>query len=163
MVFRPDGLGIVWFGTDPAATIAAVEAYLGFPPTADTGWVGNLVYGVCPGTTYRRVSFDGLDLEFADAGYFGAGGSAPQFFTYRYTGSPPGITPGPPQSVDVGMTVAALQAMYPGVTLYPGDELFGPTFRVSTASQYEQLWGQLTGNSATDTVLSVTGGIGCGE
>jgi hypothetical protein len=163
MVFRPDGLGIVWFGSDPEAAITAVQAYLGFAPTDDTGWVGNLVFGVCPGTTFRRVTFDGLQLEFADAGYFGAGGSAPQLFTYRYNGSPAGITPGPPHSIDVGITVAELTTMYPGVTLYPADEFFGPTFRVTTAVQYEQLWGQLTGLADTDTVLSITGGIGCGE
>ena len=68
MLFLPDGLGIVAFGSDPDGTIAIVQASLGIAPTADTGWVGSFDYGVCPGTTFRRVSFDGLDLEFADDG-----------------------------------------------------------------------------------------------
>ena len=52
--------------------------------------------------------------------------------------------------------------MYPGVTLFSGDPLFGDTFRFEPGG-FNQLWGRLTGVTPADTVLSVAGGIGCGE
>jgi hypothetical protein len=63
-----------------------------------------------------------------------------------------------PEGIAVGSTVAALKSAYPGVYVYGGDDVFGPYFVVG-----ENLTGFLTGDSDTDTVQSVIGGITCGE
>jgi hypothetical protein len=157
--FLADGLGIVDFGASPEDAVAIVGAYLGSDPTADSGWGpawGD--YGACPGNEYRQVEFQGLALKFTDAGLFQPAGTR-QFFAYSYDGNPPGIAFG---QLDIGTTVADLQALYPTVTVYPADEIFGPTFRVEGAGS-QQLWGLLTGTGPADTVTFLTGGWGCGE
>lgn len=158
LMFWPDGLAITMFGDDPGTAIAAAQAYLGFPPTFDSGWVGPLEYGVCPGTEYRRVVFDGLTLQFTDAGYFAPDG-ARQFFGYMYSGSPSGLTVG----LDVGNTLADLLAAYPAASVFTGDPYFGTTFRVDYPGTHEQLWGVLTGDTMGDTIVQIHGGWGCGE
>jgi predicted small lipoprotein YifL len=162
LLFLPDGLSIVSFGASPPEAIGAVEAYLGIGPTEDTGWIGPYEFAVCPGTEFRMVSFRGLGLMFTDAGYFAPEGSR-QFFAYVYYGDPPGISPGPPLSVDIGTTVDQIQALYPVVELYGDDPLFGPVFRVPGAGTWDQLWGQTTGTAPADTVVFLQGGVGCGE
>ncbi len=158
LMFWPDGLAITMFGDDPTTAIAGVQAYLGFLPTFDSGWVGPLEYGVCPGTDYRHVVFDGLTLQFTDAGYFAPDG-ARGLFGYMCNGSPFGLTVG----LDVGNTLADLLAAYPGASVFTGDPHFGTTFRVDYPGTHEQLWGVLTGDAMGDTIEQVHGGWGDGE
>jgi hypothetical protein len=157
--FLQDGLNITDFGDTPPVAIDAVRDYLGMATTFNSGWGpawGD--YGACPGTEYRQVRFGGLTLHFTDAGYFAPEGTR-QFFAWSYDGDPPNITVGP---LDIGMTVADLQALYPAVTIYAGDPISGDTFRVVGPGQ-EQLWGRLTGTGAGDTIVFLVGGTGCGE
>ena len=158
LMFWPDGLAITTFGDDPATAIGAVQAYLGFPPTFDSGWVGPLEYGVCPGSEYRQVVFDGLTLQFTDAGYFAPDGTR-QLFGYMYNGSPPNLTVG----FDVGNTLADLLAAYPAAQVFTDDPYFGTTFRVEYPGTHEQLWGVLTGDAMDATITQIHGGWGCGE
>ena len=58
----------------------------------------------------------------------------------------------------VGATVAQLRGAYPDIRIVPGDENLGPNFVVS-----DELTGELTGTGDTDRVLSLSGGIPCGE
>jgi hypothetical protein len=159
--FLADGLNIVDFGERPAATVTAVRDYLGTIKTFDSGWGpawGD--YGACPGTEYRQVEFGGLVLQFSDGGNFQPAGTR-HFFAWSYDGTPPGITT--PGGLDVGMTVADLQALYPSVMLAYDDLYYGDVFRVEGASPGEQLWGMLTGPGSSDTITYLTGGWGCGE
>jgi hypothetical protein len=160
ILFRPDGLGVATFGTDPDDTVATMALFLG-PPTDDTGWVSSFdTFGVCPGPNARQVGWGELFLLFTDEGPFPGGG--PQFFSYSYRGSAPGPTPGPPESIDAGVTVDQVLAIWPTAVVTAGDEFFPPHFRVEQGAG-EQLYGTLTGLSATDTVIEVYGGYGCGE
>ena len=157
--FRVDGLNIVEFGAAPDEAVAVVGAYLGMSPTFDSGWVPAVGdFGVCPGTEYRQVEFAGLELKFTDEALFQPAGTR-HFFAWAYDGNPPGITPWP---LDVGATVADLQALYPAALLSGDDPLFGSTFRVDGAAG-QQLWGRLTGTGPADTITYLTGGWGCGE
>lgn len=157
--FLQDGLDITDFGDTPPVAINAVRDYLSMETTFNSNWGpawGD--YGACPGTEYRQVKFGGLTLHFTDAGFFAPEGTR-QFFAWSYDGDPPNITTGP---LDIGMTVADLQALYPAVTIYAEVPIFGDTFRVVGPGQ-EQLWGRLTGTGAGDTIVYLVGGIGCGE
>lgn len=164
IIFEPDGIGIAQFGDDPNVVIAFLEDVFG-APTFDSGWIagGFGDYGVCPGTDFRRVEFDGGDFvaHFADGDHFGPAGTR-VFYFYAWYGGAPGPTPGPPASIDAGTQVGTLKSMYPGVELYDDDPFFGDTFRV-TAAGSNQLWGTLTGITDGDQIIDVTGGLGCGE
>jgi hypothetical protein len=158
--FLTGGLNIVDFGATPDDALTLVGAYLGSSPTFDSGWVAAAGdYGVCPGTEYRQVAFGGLVLKFTDGDIFQPAGTR-HFFGWAYDGSSPGITPSP---LDVGITVAALQALYPAAQLFGDDPLYGNTFRLDGAANGEQLWGVLTGAGAADTITYLAGGWGCGE
>jgi hypothetical protein len=160
MELRMDGLGIVDFGASPTDTIAAVRDDLGFNKTDDSNWGpawGD--YGACPGTEYRQVSFGGLTLGFSDVERFQPAGTR-QFISWTYDGDPAiEVVVG----VDVGMTVADLQGLYPTVSLLYDDVVYGDVFRVEGSVSGEQLWGRLTGPDAGDTIEYLVGGWGCGE
>ncbi len=163
LVFRPDGLGVVSFGDPPDEVLAAVESYVGFPPTDDTGWVDAATFApVCPGPTVRLVEFDNLLLLFADGGYFAPSGTE-QFVSYLYFGGSPEILAGPPVSIDVGGTVEELLAMYPDADVIPDYGRFGPTFSIPSPVGGALLWGELTGVGLADEIVSIRGGIGCGD
>ena len=162
--FNPDGLGFAQFGDDPVAVMAVAATYFGAPST-DSGWMpgGFGPAGVCPGTQFRQVYYHGdtLMLMFSDADYFLPGG-VQNFLFYSYAGPAP-ITAGPPTSIDVGTTVAQLTAMWPGVTISGDDPLFGNSFYYNPGPGFENLFGQLTGTTPTDTITYLSGGVGCGE
>ena len=160
ILFLPDGLSVVSFGMSPEDTIATMTLFLG-PPIDDTGWVDAFDnFGVCPGPITRQVAWGGLYLMFTDPGPFAGGGA--QFFSYFYVAGAPGPTPGPPQSVDAGTTVDEVLAIWPTAVISPADEFFAANFRVDLGGGH-QLYGLLTGTTATDTVTEVYGGYGCGE
>jgi hypothetical protein len=161
LVLRPTGLGNALFGADPDEVIDYVTQILG-PSTADSGWADPLSsFGVCPGTEVRGVTWGDLTLLFGDESWAATGRR--HFFNYVY-GPPlvPGnIDPAGPRTdsgVKIGDTVAQLRAAYPSVQVFPGEEIFGPSFIVE-----EHFTGFLTGVGNTDTVISFIGGQGCGE
>jgi hypothetical protein len=160
LVLGQDRLGTAMFGVEPEAVVSYVTAILG-PPTADSGWADpNSAFGVCPGTEVRGVTWGDLLLLFSDES--GVASGRRHFFSYTLGPAfGASITPAgmaTPEGIAVGSTVAALKSAYPGVYVYGGDDVFGPYYVVS-----ENLSGFLTGDSDTDTVQSVIGGITCGE
>ena len=160
LVLGQDRLGTALFGVEPEAVISYVTAILG-PPTADSGWADpNSAFGVCPGTEVRGVTWGDLLLLFSDAS--GVASGRRHFFSYTL-GPPFGATITPagmatPEGIGIGSTVADLKRAYPEVYVYGGDDVFGPYFVVN-----ENLSGFLTGDTDTDTVQSVIGGVTCGE
>jgi hypothetical protein len=160
ITFRPGGLGIVAFGDPPAWVISAVESTLGFPPTADSGWIpSSEVAPVCPGPTVRIVEWDSLGILFADDGYFAPPGTE-QFVAYWHYGVPPWV--GTQDGVGVGATVTDLLAVHPDALITSESGRFGPTFSIA-GGDGELLWGELTGVSGADEITSISGGIGCGD
>jgi hypothetical protein len=164
IAFLPDGLGFATFGDDPGSVIGNAAALFG-PPSSDSGWLagGFGDRGVCPGDYFRQVYFlgDTLMLMFSDIDYFVAGG-IDNFVHYAYSGVTP-ITAGPPDSIDIGTTVAEATAIWPGATVEGGDPLFGDVFYFDAGSSFYRLFARLTGTAPGDTIEYVAAGVGCGE
>ncbi|MEP1124367.1 MAG: hypothetical protein ABJH68_10805, partial [Ilumatobacter sp.] len=156
-VLGPDGLGAVPFGTEPEQTITFLTSVLG-APTADTGWVDPFEIGACSGTRIRRVDWNQLQLEFGDASDVVQGRD--HFYAYFYgregsaTAEPAGLQTA--EEIGVGSSVASLLAAYPGITLFQGDDLIGPSFNVN-----DNLTGRMSGTADDDVVEVVVGGLPC--
>jgi hypothetical protein len=159
--FLPDGLGLVSFGATPDEVIAAMTPLFG-PPSRDLDWQDE---PLCPGPQNRFMDFgDGmfdLYLMFTTGDLFAPAGTG-HFFAYSYQG---GVdVPVSPPDLTVGTKLSELQALYPGVEVLDDPFVLGQyVFRVQDPGSYEALSGNLSGNSAGSVVLSVRGGIGCGE
>ena len=160
LVLRETGLGDAVFGADPDEVIAYVRAILG-APTADSGWADPLsTFGVCPGTEVRGVTWGDLTLLFTDESIVTSGRQ--HFFTYTYGPAfsasidPDGLTT--PNGITVGSSVADLKAAFPGIVVYPGDDIVDASFYVN-----DNLTGFLTGTSDTDAIETIFGGVPCGE
>lgn len=154
-----DGLGIVTFGAEPEAAIAAATAVFG-EPTEDTGWSDPLTVSTCAGTQVRRVSWGSLSLYFGDESPVAQG--TPHLFAYSYgtaddlEGAPVGLAT--PEGIGLGSTVEFLRAAYPEVVVEPGEEgIIEPNFFLS-----DVLSGRLTGGGDADLVTVIIGGDACG-
>lgn len=165
-LFQPWGIGFADFGTDPETVLGLAEILWG-PPSGDTGWMptssGSL--GVCPGTQVRQVMFlgDTLTLMFSDVEAF-VPGTAPKFVWYGYySPAMTRLTAGPPDSIDLGVTVAEMLAIWPTMNIESDDPLFGDAFWIRPDAGFQYLGGTLTGTSGADTIEYVNGGYGCGE
>ncbi len=167
IVLGADGLGVARFGDEPESTVAALVALLG-PATEDSGWIDPFsVFGTCPGTEVRGVSWDDLTLLFTDA----EDGIAPEggrhFFSYAYFvglngGRPFGLAT--ESGITLGSTVAQLGAAYGNQLEIFVDEFFGTSWEVEFDLESGRfLGGALTGTADDDLVSSIAGGIGCGE
>ncbi|MFZ4810874.1 MAG: hypothetical protein ACOYL9_05985 [Ilumatobacteraceae bacterium] len=159
LVLREDGLGDALFGAAPDDVVSYVTAILG-SPTSDTGWTDPFSFGVCPGTEVRGVTWTDLRLLFSNQSTVATGRR--HFFNYVY-GPLPGTSVTPAglrtdQGILIGSTVAELRAAYPRVLLFQQDDVFGPSFAIS-----ETLVGFLTGTTSGDRIVSIIGGLPCGE
>lgn len=159
LLLARDGLGIVSFGDDADATIAAVTAVLGESDN-DSGWVDPLSIGACAGEQARFVAWGSLYLYFSDESAFGHG--EPHFFGYSYGSEsdleaiPEGLAT--TEGIGLGTTVAFLRAAYHDVVVEAGEEgLFPSNFYVD-----DNLSGRLTGGNDDDLVTVIIGGDPCG-
>jgi hypothetical protein len=164
--FLPDGLDAFTFGDAASDVMTAATALFG-PPSSDTGWLagGFGDYGVCPGSEFRQVSYlgDTLTLMFSDVEYFAPGGVRNFIYYSYYSPAMAPLTDGPPASIDVGVTVADLLAIWPAAEVTEDDPIFGPRFVYRPGSGFEGLYGSLTGVADDDVITYVSGGVGCGE
>lgn len=157
------GVGLASFGQSPDAVIAAVSAVLG-PPDEDTGWVDAFsVYGTCPPPEIRGVHWGNLVLLFANGGTDFAPAGTEHFFTYTYYGSPPDLET--TEGIGVGDTLAELQAAYPGATVdeSPFDPSSGVWAVDTNPVDAGGLFGFASGTSPDATIVSILGGLVCGE
>jgi hypothetical protein len=159
--FYTDGFGIVGFGATPDEVIAALDPLFG-PPGIDSGWMNE---PLCPGPEFRFFQYSDVLFDFRVLFTTGAlfrDDGVGHFFTFNYQGDTP--VPVTPPHLTVGTTVAELEALHPGVVYQENPFLNGVMdYVVAGNGENEQLYGQLTGTSPSDTVTSVQGGIGCGE
>lgn len=158
--FRMDGLGIVQFGDSPESVIAAMTDLFG-EPIRDTGWIDE---PICPGPMTRIVGFGidifDFDLYFTTGDLFAPAGTE-HFHGYDYEGATP-VPVNPPQ-LTVGTTIAQLEALYPSVEFHPSP-FFQDEFEFLVEGPgNQQLNGRVSGTGAGDVVLTVEGGVGCGE
>ena len=157
--FRIDGLGIAHFGDSPEEVIAAMTAIFG-DPFRDTGWINE---PICPGPMTRVVDFGielfDFQLLFSNGDQFAPAGTE-HFHGYLYNGATP-VPVSPPQ-LAVGTTISELEALYPSVTYPPNPFVGGSDFLVDGPGN-QKLRGRVSGTGPSDTVLTITGGVQCGE
>jgi hypothetical protein len=159
--FFVDGLGVVDFGATPEEVAAALEPFFG-EPTTDSGWFAEIL---CPGDNHRFFQFGEALFDFrvlfTDGDLFRDDGVG-HFYTFAYKGQTE--VPVTPPDLTVGTTVAQFEDLYPEVEYSPNPFLQNVTdYRVDGDTEYELLYGQVSGTDPDDVVETVQGGIGCGE
>ena len=171
LALEPDGIGAVDFGASPDDAIAYATAFLG-PPVRDTGWVDSFSeFGTCPPPEVRGVQWgtspNGFSHAFtllftkAATSHLPAGGE--HLFGYDYFGGDVDLST--PEGMTVGSTLLEGQALYPTMDINesPWDPASGVWVVDDNPSDDAQLFGFATGQSDTDQVTSILGGVTCGE
>jgi hypothetical protein len=170
LVLETDGVGslgaLVDFGTNDEVAVAEVTAALG-PNTEDSGWIPSFSgYGTCPGDEVRGVEWGSFVMLFTNADTAFATGGARHFFSYYYT-EPAQPDFATPEMIEIGSTVAQLKAAYEGPDFVFTEFEFDPSLGHWTYDHdfdaQTLLWGITTGFTDGDLVMSINGGIGCGE
>lgn len=158
--FFMDGLGVAEFGDPPAAVIAALTELFG-DPIRDTGWIDE---PICPGPMTRIVGFGvdifDFDIYFSTGDLFAPAGTE-HFHGYDYEGATP--VPVSPPELTVGTKVSELEALYPSVDFVENPFFLGEWDYLVDGPGNEGLNGRLSGTDPGDVVLTVEGGVGCGE
>jgi hypothetical protein len=154
LALRGDGLGVVDFGADPDAAVAAVTMELG-DPAADTGWEPSTsTYGTCPGDQIRGVEWSGLVLLFTDGDT--AEGTGEHFFTWRVIGAPPAVATA--TGLGWGATATDAEELYPDKVERLEEEPLPPYLEIDAEG------GPITAFlDETDTITNLEAGTPCGE
>ncbi len=130
-------------------------------PSRDTGWIDEVL---CPGPMNRFVDFGAelfdFQILFTNGNLFAPAGTE-HFYSYQFHGAT-AVPVNPPQ-LTVGTTVGQLQALYPGVAFVENPFFAGTWDYQVVGPGSTGLFGNLSGTGAGDLVLSVQGGIHCGE
>lgn len=158
--FFMDGLGVAEFGQAPDEVISALTDLFG-APSRDTGWIDE---PICPGPMTRVVGFGvelfDFDVYFTTGDLFAPAGTE-HFHGYNYNGATP--VPVSPPDLTVGTKVSELEALYPSVVFLPSP-FFAGEFEFHVDGPGNQgLNGRVSGTAPGDVVLTVKGGVGCGE
>ncbi len=165
LLLGPEGVGEVLFGIGADEAIAALTALLG-PPDDDSGWVDSFSqFGTCPGTVVRGLQWGRLQVLFSDGPTEWGPEGWRHFFAYvasEFLG--PNDTPdmATAAGISLGSSVAELQEAYGGVLDLVDDPIYGALYSVDELPGHPQ-WGFLSGLGPADRVVSIHGGIGCGD
>jgi hypothetical protein len=160
LVLDPEGLGVARFGDAPDPVIAAVSRRLG-KPRRDTGWrpIGE-VYGVCPGTKTRAVTWGQFTALFTDGPTRHGPSGTEHFFLWSVEGERPTTPAATAAGIGVGATLAEVRRAYAGRVRTWEPDIPGtlPGFTVGPRDQ-PSFSGSLDGGR----VRVLTGGTACGE
>ncbi len=162
LVLEPTGLDEVDFGARFDDVIEAMTDLLG-QPTTDTGWTDASGSG-CPGTEIRVVRWKSLELYFTNGQTDWGDEGERHFFTYiqQDVADLTSLPLATAEDIDLGSTVSELMAAYGGDLELGEDEIFGPVWLVDFPGA-AVLSGSLTSVEPNGQVLSIQGGVGCGE
>ena len=165
LILGPENIDGIPFGSDAEGAITSLENVLG-APVSDTGWVppvdseGVQVYGPCPGTEIRLVEWPNLTTVYTNAATSWAPEGTRQFFFYSYVlYDADYLKLKTAEGIGLGSTVDDLKAAYGDSVDIVSDE-FGDYYSVTVPAP-GALWGFL--DAPDGTVVSIQGGIGCGE
>jgi hypothetical protein len=165
LILGPENIDGIPFGTDGEEAVTSLEDVLG-APDSDTGWVppvdsqGVQVYGPCPGTEIRLLEWQNLTTVFTNGETAWAAAGTRHFFFYSYVLSDfDSLGLKTAEGIGLGSTVDDLRAAYGAEVDIVSDE-FGDYYSVSVPAP-GALWGFLNGPDGT--VISIQGGVGCGE
>lgn len=178
---RPDGLGVVGFGTGEQEALDRLERRLGAPDER-SAWRGATPFGTCPGSV-RAVRWGRLYVLFTSGPTRYEAGGRWHLFTYQvdavrrtaidpdYNGpSPPpdppplrGASPRTAAGIGFGSTLAELRRVY-GRRLQVsfGEPAMAYQFRIDFGAAGE-LSGSLSGDTPSATITFLAAGALCGE
>jgi len=178
---RPDGLGVVAFGTGEREALDRLERRLGAPDERGA-WRGATPFGTCPGPV-RAVRWGRLYVLFTSGPTRYAAGGRWHVFTYQvdavrrtaidpdYNGpSPPpdppplrGASPRTTAGIGFGSTLAELRRAYgQRLQVTMGEPGMVYRFRVDFGAAGE-LSGSLSGGAPSATITFLAAGALCGE
>lgn len=178
---RPDGLGVVGFGTGEREALDRLERRLGAPDERGA-WRGATPFGTCPGPV-RAVRWGRLYVLFTSGPTRYAASGRWHLFAYQvdsvqrtkvdpgYSGPPPppdppplhGYSPRTAAGIGFGSTLAELRRAYGrGLQVSFGEPGMVYRFRVGFGAAGE-LSGSLSGGTPGATVRFLAGGAVCGE
>lgn len=165
LILGPENIDGIQFGSDAEEAISSLENVLG-APVSDTGWVppvnseGVQVYGPCPGTEIRLVEWPNLTTVYTNAATSWAPEGTRQFFFYSYVlYDADYLKLKTAEGIGLGSTVDDLRAAYGDNVDIVSDE-FGDYYSITVPAP-GALWGFL--DAPNGTIVSIQGGIGCGE
>jgi hypothetical protein len=161
ILLDPNGLGNARFGDAPAPVIAAVSRQLG-KPSRDTGWQPRgAVYGVCPGTRTRVVTWGQFSALFSNGPTpYGPAGRQ-HFFLWSVEGNSRRTPAATAAGIGIGSTLAEVRKAYGASRVHTftwEGEPAASGFGVGSLDHYS-LAGQLTGGR----VSHLEAGAYCGE
>ena len=177
---RPDGLGVAAFGAADRDALDRLERHLGAPDERGS-WAGATPFGTCPGPV-RAVRWGRLYVLFTSGPTRYSAGGRWHLFAYRvdatqrtkldpgYNGPAPpeppplrGYSPRTSAGVGFGSTLAQVRAAYGHrVEVSSGEPGMVDRIRVGFGAAGE-LWGSLSGSTASATVTGLQAGAVCGE
>jgi hypothetical protein len=178
---RPDGLGVVGFGTGEREALDRLERRLGAPDERGA-WRGATPFGTCPGPV-RAVRWGRLYVLFTSGPTRYAAGGRWHLFTYQvdavrrtaidpdYNGpwpppDPPplrGVSPRTAAGIGFGSTLAELRRVYGRhLRVSYGEPAMAYQFRVDLGAAGE-LSGSLSGGTPSATITFLAAGAPCGE
>lgn len=162
-VLRPDGIDLVFFGTDAEEAIDTFVDRLG-EPDDDTGWVSQFdeYDGLCVGSLVRFVTWGELELFFSDGPSLWAEEGVEHFASYHVGGADDRARFETSSGIGVGSTVADATRAYGDRASIYDHPIYGPVFEWDPPGD-GYLFGTLTGLDDDDVITTVTGGFSCGE
>ena len=157
-------MGTVAFGAEADAAVTTIIAALG-EPDDDSGWIPSFSgFGTCPGEQVRGLRWATLWALMTDGDTEWRSDGVPHFFSYlnvRYPDQLLGLVT--EEGIGLGDTVEALKDAYGDRVGITFDEIFEDYVYNVQVPEPGRLSGGLTGDADDDIVVSIDGGVGCGE
>ncbi len=166
VALEADGLGVVDFGTDPETTVATLSDLLG-APAGDTGWIEPFsVWGTCPVSSLRVVTWGNLDVLLTQSTEtYALSPGTPHFFNWRtpaLSGSGSDVLR-TPAGIGIGSTVADLGAAYGADAPLEFNDVYESWDFYLDDGSAAGLSGVASGSEPGDTVTFMQAGVTCGD
>jgi hypothetical protein len=164
---QPEGLGPLPFGTDAGRTLSVLSQALG-SPDSDSGWLPADVETLrCPGTRARAVNWGSLTVYLSDGPTVWGPDGFDHFFAYSYEleegfAGPEGPSLRTSEGLELGDTLSRSSAIYGETSITRNHPERGTTLEIEVPGG-GYLWGVFSGSGEEDALLSLRGGLGCGQ
>ena len=165
LYLQPEGLGPLPFGTDVQRTLQVLTGALGNPDN-DTGWVpADLGFLKCPGIRARVVTWGSLTVFFSDGPTDWGPDGHEHLFSFAYSlpegsSSPAGPELRTSEGLKLGAVLSRASSIYGEASITTDHPAEGTILEVDVPGP-GYLRGIFSGSEPEDTLISVSGGIGC--